>query len=418
MRKFFVGILLATGIVMVSNAAQAVTIDKFLLIQPIQVCDNGGGNCASAPLSKAKTEAIYEQAGVAAVYLPTTQLNNSSLLIVNGVNDVNMVGNGQSTNANTVNVWFVDSLNASPGNTLFGEAYGGGNGAVINSSAVDAASRTDTVAHEVGHNLGLGHNDFGAGGANNVLTAGSSRNAPASQLTQLQIDELRSSLFVQSSPEVTVDLRGSTPFQTNNFFDVSYDDGPVGVSLTKFTIDLSPANAFFDPTNSPPGLSGSGLATSGLNGITLADLTFSGLTDGSQNLTVDFAPGTFTVGDSFAFGSDIDLLSAIDAFGATPGELIGIKFGFEFDIGFALETALDSDLVTGSLDVTGINTFFGNPIPFGPQVAPGQLPPGSTLPVVGVPIPTPGTAPVPEPATILMLLSGLGMLFIRRAHQM
>ncbi len=411
MKKFFTLILSAAGIVVTSTLAQAVTIDKFLLIQPIQVCDNAGANCASAPLSKAKTEAIYEQAGVAAIYLPTTMLNNSSLQTVNSVTDVNKVGNGQSTNANTVNVWFVDSLNSAPNTTLFGEAYLGGNGAVINSSAVDASNRTDTVAHEIGHNLGLDHNTFGAGGSNNVLTAGSARNAPAMQLTQMQIDKLRTSTFTQNTPEVTVDLRGSTPFQTNNFFDVSFDNGPTGISLTKFTIDLSPANAFFDPTDSPPGVSGSGLATSGLNGIGLGDITFSGLTDGSQNLTVNFTPSTFTVGDSFAFGSDIDLFSAIDFFGATPTELVGIKFGFEFDIGLALETVLDSDLVTGSLDVTDINAFFGNPIPFGPQVAPGQLPPGSTLPVASTPI---NINTVPEPAMVWMLISGFGMLFIRR----
>ena len=242
------------------------------------------------------------------------------------------------------------------------------------------------------------------------MTRGSDRNAPASGLTQDQIDQIRASTFTQDAPEVTVDLRGSTPFQTNNFFDISFDQGPAGVSLTKFTIDLAPANAFFDPTNSPPGSAGSGLATSGLSGISLGDLSFSGLTDGSQSLVVDIAAGAFTAGDSFAFGSDIDLFSAIDSFGATPGELVGIKFGFEFDIGLSLETLLDSDLVTGSLDVAGINSFFGVPAQFGPQVPQGQLPPGSTAPVVGTPLNNNLLNTIPEPGVICMVLLGLGIM--------
>lgn len=407
MIKFFFVTLLVMPLSFGSFAVHATTIDRFMLLQPIQVCDNAGARCASAPLSVSDTQAIYEQAGVAAVYLPTTQLNRTSLLTVDGVNDVNQVGNGQSSNATTLNVWFVDSLNSAPNTILFGEGYLGGNGSVINSSAVDAAGRSDTVAHEVGHNLGLGHNSFGAGAPSNVMTAGASRNAPASGLTQDQIDQIRASAFTQPVPQVTVDLRGSTPFQTNNFFDISFDSGPSGVSLTGFTIDLAPADAFFDPTDAPPGAAGSGLGTSNLNGISPGDLSFSGLVDGSQFMEVSIDAGAFTPGDSFAFGSDIDLFSAIDAFGATPGELVGIKFGFEFDIGLFLETVLDSDLVTSSIDVTHINQFFGDPIPFGPQVRAGQLPPGSTHPIESEPVPIQAVQSVPAPGTLWLLATGL-----------
>ncbi len=115
--------LIVSVLVLFSTSVQAaVVLDHFMLIQPIRICDDGGNNCASAPLSASHTSAVYQQAGVAAVYLPTNQVNNSSMLTVDGVADVNIVGNGQSSNANTVNVWFADSLNAPPGSTLFGEA--------------------------------------------------------------------------------------------------------------------------------------------------------------------------------------------------------------------------------------------------------------------------------------------------------
>lgn len=168
---------------------------------------------------------------------------------------------------------------------------------------------------------------------------------------------------------------------------------------------------FFDTTNDAPGNSGSGLRTSGFTGVSLADMVFNGMTNGSQSMSIDIAPGKFTVGDSFAFGSDIDLFSAIDRYGATPSELVGIKFGFEFDIGLSLETVLDSDLVTGSLDPSQLNSFFGSPISFGPQVSAGQLPPGSTNLVAGTPVLT----SVPTPGTLTLFVFGIMLAFSRKS---
>ncbi|MFN9912127.1 MAG: zinc-dependent metalloprotease family protein, partial [Pirellulaceae bacterium] len=103
-------------------------------------------------------------------FLPIKQINNSALLAVNGVANVSVAGNGQHANPTTINAWFANSLNSAPGTVLFGEAWLGANGVVINGSAVQAfppTGRRDTFAHEVGHNLGLGHADFGAGASNN-----------------------------------------------------------------------------------------------------------------------------------------------------------------------------------------------------------------------------------------------------------
>lgn len=390
----------------------ATMIDKFVQIQPIQVCDNNGSNCAGVQLNKSFTETTFAQAGIAPVFLPTKQINDSSLLTVNGVNDVNKAGNGQSSNALTINTWFVDSLNSAPNTTLFGEAYLNGNGVVVNSSAVAAASRTDTFAHEVGHNLGLGHGT--SNGANNLMETGSTRSVPASGLTQAQINTMRASQFAQEAPKVTVDLRGATPFDSTDFFDVKFDSGPSGISLTKLTVDLSPVNAFFDVTNASPGNSSSAFGFGSLSGLSNSDISVNGLVDGATSISLSFAAGTFTVGDGISFGNDIDLFSAIDQFGATPQELVGAKFGFEFDIGFSLETALDADLITSSLEVSQFGTVFGTPTPFGPQVPPGQVAAIGTVD----PDPVPGTfgtvAPVPLPASFVMLLAAFGFLACNR----
>lgn len=407
-------LVIPVAAILLPVTSQAVTMDRFLMIKPIDICDDDGKNCASMPISAVQTQTVYTQAGVTVLYEPTGQISKSSLLNVNGVTDVNIPGNGQSSNANTLNLWFANSLiyKPDPKATLFGNAFLGGNGVVINASAVDTSGRFSTVPHEIGHNLGLAHNDFGAGGASNVMTTGDFRKPLASELTPQQIDQLRKSDFVQKNPDVKVDLVGSTAFDTDNFFKVNFGEGPTNVSLTKLTIDLSPAKAFFDPTENTPGLSGSPLAISGLNGITFSDMTFSGLTDGSTFLTINFAPGTFTKGDSFAFGSDIDLYSNIDGYGATPEELIGIKFGFDFNIGLSLKSTLDSDLITGTLDATESGTFDVPLTTYGPQVLSGQLPPGSASPTSIDPV---YTTPVPEPSTILLYLTGFAMLsFVNR----
>jgi hypothetical protein len=86
---------------------------------------------------------------------------------------------------------------------------------------------------------------------------------------------------------------------------------------------------------------GSPFRTSNLNGITESDIYISGGTDGSSQLTLNFADGSFGVGDSFAFGIDVDLFDNINGFGATPDELGNAIVNFTFSDGYTVTSGFD-----------------------------------------------------------------------------
>jgi hypothetical protein len=403
------------------SPVSAAPITHYFTINPIRICNTAATTCAPTPFFPNETYKIYSQVGVAPIFLPIKQINNSSLLTVNGVANVSVPGNGQHPNPTTINAWFANSLNSAPGSVLYGEAWLGGNGLVINGSAVQSfppSGRKDTFAHEVGHNLGLGHSDFGAGAGNNLMTAGSSRLIPGgvgditpdgatlSQLTASQKTKLLASPFLAPVPDVLIDTRGSTPFDSNDFFLVKFNSGGASnVFLKSLKVDLTPVNAFFDSTNISPGNSSSPLAISAadLIGLSASDITLAGgnaALNGQQSMTLTFADNAFKAGDSFRFGVDIDLFSGIDNFGATPSELIGSLFSFVFSDGFAVQSALDADLTASSTLPNGLPTFVGDPSG-GVNVSPGTITDDPD------PVPTNGLVPTPAPLPVLGVLSAL-----------
>ena len=357
---------LALILALITTKGQAQVIDRWFTVQPIRVYDDAGLNPAPIPMFQAETEKIFAQAGVAPIWLPTTQINDSSMLVVSTVDDVNVPGNGQHVDPLTINMWFVEDLDIGPDWILFGEAYINGNGVVINGTDVETwgGGRIDTIAHELGHNMWLEHSTLGAGGGDNLMTAGEDRDAPGdishitpdgddlSQLTASQITQVRASPFLGTVAEVLVDTNGSTPYNTDDFFLVEFASGPLGMSLTSLTMDLSPVAAFLDPTVTDPGAVGTPFAVNAASmvGVNAADITVSGDADGSQLLTLDFAADTFTEGDSFRFGIDVDLFTNIDGYGATPEELMGTLFTFEFDTGLLSEAEIEADLIASSIE--------------------------------------------------------------------
>jgi hypothetical protein len=190
--------------------------DLAMTIQPIQICNDDGSGCSDSALQlfEAQGDKIWAQAGIDLIFLPWITQNSTALNTLNF--DTEMTG-GVGT---TIKMLFVDTITdcggPSGGGTIFGCGFISGNGVAI-ADAVFAFNggigRMDSIAHELGHNLGLGHTDFGAGGALNLMTAGSARTIPNSinqitpdglmtdQLTAAQITEVRGSNLLTPVPE-------------------------------------------------------------------------------------------------------------------------------------------------------------------------------------------------------------------------
>lgn len=193
-------------------------------IQPIQVCNNVGGECANTSLELFETigDKIWAQADIDINFLSWESVDDSSIL-----NSANHSSYSANADADIVNIWFIEDLASCGGvgspSTLFG--CGGGNKISVSDlvfSFNGGIGRLDTIFHEIGHVLGLGHSNYGAGGADNLMTSGGSRTVPTSidhinpdglglsKLTAEQINKARSSsvLYTVVSEPSTITILG------------------------------------------------------------------------------------------------------------------------------------------------------------------------------------------------------------------
>lgn len=183
----FAQALLCAFVMMGGSAAFSAPL--FVNIQPIQVCDDLGNNCAEIPGPSTSdfadaTDLIFAQPGleVTVNVLQATQFNSSQYLVTsstesNSLLDPFATDTNRHLNNLVLNMWFVEDLHNDTAGTTFGLALVGGNGIIIN-DAIFGTGRLDTIAHEIGHNLGLDHASA-LGDNNNLMQSGGSRNTPS-----------------------------------------------------------------------------------------------------------------------------------------------------------------------------------------------------------------------------------------------
>jgi len=208
-RRFLYGMALCVLLVPCASAG-------VIYIQPIQVCADNGSGCSNSAqtLFEAEGDKIWAQAGLDLSFYSWTTYNETDYLSI--ADDAELYslfggpGHGQSADVTVINMWFVDTLYPSGSSTTFGVSLMPGNAIAI-ANAVFTYTRLDTLAHEIGHALGLDHYT-GVDEALNLMTAGSNRTVPSTmddiypdgagldQLTANQIATISESVLIHDDP--------------------------------------------------------------------------------------------------------------------------------------------------------------------------------------------------------------------------
>lgn len=136
----------------------------------------------------------------------------------------------------------------------------------------------------------------------------------------------------------------------NDFFQVSFTNGPSNLFIEQLTLDLSPdSDAFFDFGGGffSPGGFGFPPALSNNSDIVGADIDNTVLSADLKTLTTTFVGGAFGVGETLEFGVDTDFVGpGIGLFGLIdPGAAFGLA-----DITFSVQLS-DGRSGTGTFEV-------------------------------------------------------------------
>lgn len=234
-----VGALCALALTLSGGVAYAASFR--LTVQPIQVCQDDGTNCANAArqLFEPEGDKIWAQAGIDLFFLPWMTFNNSLYLDIQNAQcpqftscpaypgnegtatgsellDLWLISNhGQSVQPDVINMWFVKTLFFDLGGTTFGVAALDAPFSTISDATFSfngGIGRRDTIAHELGHTLNLPHYTD-TDPAHNLMASGNTRLTPNSvadiwpngagvdQLTSAQLDIVFESDLLQPVPE-------------------------------------------------------------------------------------------------------------------------------------------------------------------------------------------------------------------------
>jgi hypothetical protein len=139
-------------------------------------------NCADSARQLYQTfdNAIWAQASLQISFLPWQTLNNTADQNFATDDALNMFFDSQPTNAKVINMYFVSSLPAEPGSVTFGQVRDIPSTQAAIGDETFGANRTDTIAHEIGHDLGLCHcNQNGGTCTSDFLMFAGGRQIPA-----------------------------------------------------------------------------------------------------------------------------------------------------------------------------------------------------------------------------------------------
>jgi hypothetical protein len=479
-------------------AARAVPITDYITVQPIDVCtgaagttsgcapiNNSGQNYATAAQGDVGfidaatginiTDAIWAQAGISVTFEPAVQYANAGSFetidvascAANGTDCMSpefqtlsqqpgLSGNPPpavsptpplSANPTTINMFFVNALQPpsnQPG-TLYGLSWVGNNGVAISSNTLlGFGARVDTLAHEIGHDLDLDHTTFGAGAANNLMTAGNLRTEPtgtanalaqlaagtADQLLASQEAQVALSGFLAPIPNITTQV--SDPSGGGDF-SASFQSGTGRTNESLSTLTLAaPSGTFleagtFQQLNNPgdtPGI----IATPSFSNCTQGEnvnaceslmLTFSGTPfAGGDNLD-------YTVGVCQEVGTGTPLICQLVPVSELAAALANGTYTFQFSDGYQTTSLLQQSgaVLTASSwdpDPTIPSDIYDPTLLLDASI--GQLPCTPTdglCPTLsladGSPLEEGGQVPEPPSASLLFVAAGLTIFVGRRA---